>query len=158
MSNTQIKGKGDYENLKASKYSYERYMTAKYYKNLTESQYSTSKVGRYTDSALKRETLNPAVNLKRLRDRIATTEAIAKRYTLIQKDWLRLALERVGGQVWKYKFNYIAKFVLLYKAYHEICNYRYLKSHTVLPGEEDMAHFFSCMQWSGISIATFLLI
>eukprot|EP00344_Euplotes_crassus_P010788 CAMPEP_0197003892 /NCGR_PEP_ID=MMETSP1380-20130617/15683_1 /TAXON_ID=5936 /ORGANISM="Euplotes crassus, Strain CT5" /LENGTH=95 /DNA_ID=CAMNT_0042422511 /DNA_START=9 /DNA_END=293 /DNA_ORIENTATION=- len=86
--------------LKAPKYSYEKYMTAKYYQELAESKYSSTKAPKYVDSGFQRESLNPAINLNRLRDRIATTEAIQARYTPAQSDWLRLSLERIGGRVW----------------------------------------------------------
>ena len=158
MSTSEVPNKYSKKDLKTSKYAYERYMTAKYYKNLTESQYSSTGTVSHLDSGLRRESLNPAINLNRLKDRIATTDAIAARYTVVQRDWLRLTLERVGGQIWRYKFNYFAKFILLYKAYSEISHYRYLKRHTVMTGEADMKHMFGILQWSGLSGLVLLLI
>ena len=158
MTDSKISQKAGYENLKASKYSYERYMAAKYYKNLTDSQFVSTKTPKYVDSGLSRSTLNPAINLKRLRDRIATTEAIAKRYTPQQRDWVRYTLERVGSQAWKYKINFFLKVIVVYKLYSEISHYRYLKSHTVMTGEVDMAHMYSIFQWAGLSFFTFCLI
>ncbi len=158
MSGADLPNKYKGEDLKNSKYAYEKYMTAKYYKNLTESQYTSAKAPTSVASSVQRESLNPAINLNRLRDRIATTEAIKARYTVIQKDWLRLCLERVGGQAWKYKFNYLLKFALLYKAYSEISNYRYLKKNTVMSLQANSAHWMSITQWGGISFLTFCLI
>ena len=108
MSSTDIQkvGGSGFENLKESKFGYEKWMTAKYYKNLTDSQFNNRAEATSIPTGFKRDSLNPAVNLMRLRQRIATTDAIAARYTPAQREWLRLSIETVGGKLWKFKFNY----------------------------------------------------
>ena len=149
MSDTQVDktDKFSHEDLKASKYGFERYMTAKYYKNLTQSQYNNYDDATSVEKGFRRETLNPAANLIRLRERIATTQAIQARYTLEQKDWVRLSLEKLGGRLWKYKYHYAFKFVVAYKFYSEFMNYRYLMKTTVMPYDLRLSHMTSITNW-----------
>ena len=160
MSEAQVEktSKWEAEKLNGSKYGYERYMTAKYYKNLTDSQYNSTKRASFVESGYKRESLNPAINLARLRQRIATTEAIAGRYTEQQRDWVRLSLRGAGRTLWKYKFNYAFKFILLYKAFSEFRNYHYLSNNTVMTGQVQIAHFYSTVQWGAIAALAVLLV
>ena len=148
----------EHNNLKGSNYAFERYMTAKYYKNLTDSQYASTSRPSSVASGFRRETLNPAINLNRLRERIAATEAINARYTTAQRDWLRLSLEKVGGHLWKYKFNYAIKFVFLFKVMSEIRHFRHLRATTVMKGQTEMDHVSSILFWGAISSASLFLI
>uniref|UniRef100_A0A7S3N9L4 Uncharacterized protein n=1 Tax=Euplotes harpa TaxID=151035 RepID=A0A7S3N9L4_9SPIT len=158
MSNSGIqRSSDDYENLKGSKYGFEKYMTTKYYKNLTQSQFANRSDAQAFETGFRRESLNPAVNLMRLRQRLATTDAIAARYTPVQRDWLRLSLEKVGSKVWKYKFNYMFKFAFLYKLYSEIKHLNYLKRTTVLPGFTEFIHFQQIVMWSAASVVAICL-
>ena len=160
MTDTQItKGsKLDHQDMSGSKYGYERYMTAKYYKNLTQSQYNNLSDATSIEKGFRRESLNPAVNLARLRHRIATTDAIAARYTLEQKDWLRLSLQKVGNNLWKYKFHYALKFIVAYKVYSEFRNYNYLTKTTVMPTDIRFTHIISLGNWSFLGGLVFTLL
>ena len=163
-SSTDGSTKWDVKSLKDSKYGYERYMTAKYYKNLTESQYISTDKPKSFETGFRRESLNPAINLARLRDRIATTEAISNRYTVAQKDWLRLSLEKMGSKVWKFKFNYLIKLIVVYKAYSEYCIYKQLTQNSLLSSTHpnainaQPAQFREILKWSGASLLTMMLI
>ena len=160
MSDSQIQRveKSKKEDLSASKYGYERYMTAKYYKNLTQSQYYNQNDAKSVYSGFHRESLNPAQNLARLRERIAVTDSIAARYTAAQRDWVRILLEKAGGRLWKYKFNYLIKFVVVYRLYSEIRNYNYLMNNTVMRADTQFSHFHSIFNWTGITALTFLFL
>ena len=95
-------------------HGYEKYMTAKFYKNLTQSQYQGSITDTDTMKAVSENSLNPAANLARMKLRLSQTQAIAARYTPEQANWVRYALERVGNKVWRFKFNYLIKFFFIY--------------------------------------------
>ena len=160
MSGTDLErlSKNDYENLKASKYGFEKYMTAKYYKNLTDSQFSNRSEASSIPTGFRRDSLNPAVNLMRLRQRIATTEAIAARYTPAQREWVRLSLEVVGGKLWKYKFNYLVKFVFLFKAFSEYRHYRHLKNTTIMTVYDQLTHNERVFAWGTAAFLTLILV
>ena len=160
MSDTQVAktDKFEHEKMKGSSYEYERYVTAKYYKNLTKSQFKNKEQLKSIDHGYARESLNPTMSLARLRDRIATTDAIAARYTVSQKEWVRLTLEYNYAKLMKYKFNYLIKFATIYKVGSELLYYRYLSKTMVMPYDVQISHLSAVTTWGLITAAAFAFI
>jgi hypothetical protein len=105
-----------------------------------------------------RDSLNPAVNLETLKNRLW----VAEHYRLLNgvefAYWPHYAMRNVGGHLWKYKFNYAVKAFFIYQVYREIQNYQHVKSVTFLSTDQQFQHYVQ-IGWTGfLASAVALLI
>ena len=137
-------------------HGFDKYMTAKFYKNLTQSQYQGALAPQNTLKAAARDSLNPVANLNRMKQRLAATEAIAARYSPQQLNWVKFALEKAGKKVWTYKFNYLVKAVFLFRFYAEIRHYNHMNKTSILP--DDPSLFYPMIVTGGLAAGVCALI
>jgi len=107
-----------------------------YIENLTKEQYSGNFRNRLAKLNSSRDSLNPAVNLENLKNRLWVTEHYRLLHGIEHTYWPHYTMKNVGRRIWKYKFNYGLKAFFLYQVFREIQNYRYINSVKFLSADQ----------------------
>jgi hypothetical protein len=126
--------------------------------NLTKEQFSGDYRRKNQLLNASRDTLNPAVNLETLKNRLWVTEHYRLLHGVEHAYWPHFVLKNVGNHLWKYKFNYGIKGYFVFNLFRVIQNYRYQQSVVFLKTDEQFNHVRS-IAWNGfVTGAVFLLI
>lgn len=105
-----------------------------------------------------RDSLNPAINLETLKNRLWVAEHYRLLHGVEHAYWPHYLMRNVGGHLKKYKFNYAIKAFFIYQVYREVQNYRYTTSVAFLRTDQQFEHFGS-IAWNGfLATALCLLI
>lgn len=67
-----------------------------------------------------RDTLNPALNLETLKNRLWVIEHYRLLHGVEHAYWPHFFIKNLGTKVWKYKFSYAVKALFLYQTYRSI--------------------------------------
>ena len=95
---------------------------------MTKEQYSGNYRNRLPMLNSSRDSLNPAVNLETLKNRLWVAEHYRLLHGVEHAYWPHYVMRNVGGRLWKYKLNYAVKAFFLYQVFREVQNYRYIKN------------------------------
>ncbi len=129
-----------------------------YLENLTKEQYSGNYRNKLSPMNPSRDSLNPAVNLETVKNRLWVTEHYRLLHGVEHAYWPHYFLRNAGRHLNKYKFNYAVKAFFAYQVYREVANYRYMNSVTFLRTDEQFSHF-SQIAWNGfLTTAVFMLV
>lgn len=105
-----------------------------------------------------RESLNPAVNLETLKNRLWVAEHYRLLHGVEHAYWPHYTMRNVGGHLFKYKFNYAVKAFFVYQLYREVQNFRYVNSVSFLSTDQQFSHLTN-IAWTGfLASAVALLI
>jgi hypothetical protein len=105
-----------------------------------------------------RDTLNPALNLETLKNRLWVAEHYKYLHGVEHAYWPHFAMKRAGNHLWKYKFNYAVKAFFLYQVVREVQHYRYINSVAFLSTDQQFGHLTN-IAWCGfLATAVSLLI
>ena len=88
--------------------------------NLTKEQYSGLVPTKLNGLSASRDTLNPLLNAKLLKQRLAAIEHYQMQHGIQYARWPHFFLSRVGSHMYKYKFNYALKGFAAYLLYREV--------------------------------------
>ena len=126
--------------------------------NLTKEQYSGNYRNRVPMLNSSRDSLNPAVNLETLKNRLWVAEHYRLLHGVEFAYWPHYAMKNVGTHLWKFKFNYAVKAFFIYQVYREYQNYQYVKNVTFLSTDQQFQHYLQ-IGWNGfLATAVALLI
>ncbi len=129
-----------------------------YLENLTKEQYSGNYRNRLPTLNSSKDSLNPAMNLETLKNRLWVAEHYRLLHGVEHAYWPHYTMRNIGLHLNKYKFNYAVKAFFAYQVYREVQNYRYINSVTFISTDQQMAHFGS-IAWTGfLATAVALLI
>jgi hypothetical protein len=126
--------------------------------NLTKEQFSGEYRNKLANINASRDSLNPAINLETLKNRLWVTEHYRLLHGVEHAYWPHYALRNVGLHLNKYKFNYLVKAFFVYQCYRDVQHYRYRNSVSFMKSDEQAAQLAQ-IAWTGfLTGAAFLLI
>lgn len=96
--------------------------------NLTKEQFSGDFRRKNQLLNASRDSLNPALNLETLKNRLWVTEHYRLLHGVEHAYWPHYFIRNAGGHLWKYKFNYAAKSIVIIHLFSLIQNYRHQNS------------------------------
>ena len=97
------------------------------------------------------------LNAKRLQQRLAAIEHYKHKHGLLYARWPHFVMQKMGNNLWRYKFNYAVKGVAAYIVYQEYANYQHLASKTIMTHQEDAQYITNMLVKGGALGAICLL-
>ena len=105
---------------------------AQFYENLTKEQYTGAVPKDITTQGASPDTLNPLLNTQRLKSRLQLIEAYRYKHGVMYARWPHFVMQKVGSNLWRYKFNYAVKGLAAFMLYQEYANWKYMDSVAIL--------------------------
>lgn len=107
--------------------------------NLTKEKYNTHQVVNRSASALSvsRDTLNPSLNHKILKERLADIEHYNYRLGVKAAHWPHYVMMNASKHLYKFKFNYALKGFAAYMLYSEVQYYRHMQTQVFLSYQQE---------------------
>ena len=124
---------------------------------MTKEQYSGNYRSNVANLSSSRDTLNPAMNLETLKNRLWVAEHYRLLHGVEHAYWPHYTMRNVGGHLYKYKFNYAVKAFFAYQVYREVQNFRYLNSVSFLKTDQQFEHVIN-IAWTGFLATTVALL
>ena len=93
--------------------------------------------------SVSRDTLNPLLNTKVLKERLALIEYYNLKHGAKYARWPAYFMMQSANKLWKYKFNLAVKGAAAYMLYREVANYRNLNEKTVMTIQQGIASYAS---------------
>jgi hypothetical protein len=115
---------------------FQKFANAQFYENLTKEQFSGNYRNAIAPLNASRNSLNPAVNLEKLKNRLWVAEHYRLLHGVEHAYWPHYAMRNVGTHLNKYKFNYLVKAFFAYQVYREVNNYQYMQQVKFLTTSE----------------------
>lgn len=125
--------------------------------NLTKEQFSGNYRSKVPALNASRDTINPAINLETLKNRLWVAEHYRLLHGVEHAYWPHYFIRNLGGHLNKYKFNYAVKAFFAYQVYREIQNYRYINSVSFLK-TDDQISYLGQVAWTGFLATAVALI
>ena len=119
--------------------------------NLTSEQYSGVLPRQINALSVSKDTLNPMLNTKILKQRLDAIEYYNTLHGLKYARWPHFWMKQTGNYLWKYKGNLAVKGFFAYMVYREVQNYRNLHQKTVMTFNQS----FSCFGAIGMTGGAF---
>ena len=136
---------------------YQKFASAQFYENLTKEQYS-GKLSRGINAlSASRDTLNPMLNAKTLKDRLTAIEYYKYQHGVEHARWPHFFMTNCARHLNRYKFNYGIKAFGAYVVYREYSNYRRIEN-TQFTSIEQQAENLGGIFFSSVALTAVCLL
>lgn len=124
--------------------------------NLTKEAYSGNYRNRISPISNSANILNPQMNLETLKNRLFVVDYYRNLHGVQNAYWAHYFLKRAGNHIYKYKFAFALKSLLVYNIYRDARNFQY-RNTTEFLGTNEQFELVSNIGYSGL-VATLALL
>jgi hypothetical protein len=95
-----------------------------------------------------RDTLNPAMNLETLKNRLWVAEHYRLQHGVEHAYWPHYTIKNMARHLNKYKLNYGVKAFFAYQVYRDLAHFNHVNSSSFLKTDEQASHLAQ-IAWTG---------